>query len=660
MEGLHIETPQPTALVSEDAVEAVPNTAPTDQSDFLIAAQRGDFDTFSALIEDGHDINELAPDGTHALHWAAGNNHWRIVEKLLALKVDPNVAGGPCNARPLHWACRSGRVYIAQLLIHAGADINAVDTDGYTPLHVAVHSSNVLLVIYLLHLRAHVDVEDNHKRTPLLWAAYQGDHLSVRSLLRAGADPNLRDSDGFIPLHWALVCKSLASLKLLVAAGSDLSIKTNDNKGPWIIAEEMNSVNEWTVALWESGFLPQTGVPRRKIMGPLTTKFICFIYPFLVLTFALHIISWNPIIGILATGALVYFFHKVFQIYVYYNLWPGHKGMIKSPIMAGIYCSFYIWICLVASTVIIPAMYATRPYMCITFIVLASIVLVSYLATVFLDPGYIRPGSLSHGLEQLEDLLNAGELTAKTFCVETWVRKPARSKYSRINDAVIARFDHYCPWTFNSIGLRNHRAFMVYLTTLSAALVVIGVLYVSYLHTLDPNLWHAIKKSPFLFVLCIGSIFQALWIWLLTGVQYLQILKGITSAEIMDPVIGESFSSLPPDHPKALGLKPLALPDPSLVPRKSFISGTCLKTLGVEQAVMTSRALRRHKKTNTNYGAIKNCGDFWCGGGFFLLPSSGQGRLNGTKVDYYTLWSIPGQGQNYASQSEAENVLRQV
>lgn len=41
----------------------------------------------------------------------------------------------------LHWAARTGRIDIVELLLNCrGINVNAADAGGWTPLHYAVHA----------------------------------------------------------------------------------------------------------------------------------------------------------------------------------------------------------------------------------------------------------------------------------------------------------------------------------------------------------------------------------------------------------------------------------------------------------------------------------------------------------------------------------------
>ena len=87
------------------------------------------------------------------------------------------------NATALHFAAEAGNRESARLLIEAGVDVNAVDTERQTALHILVLSAPsaeytdkklinrfVDLAQYLVDHGASVQAKDNRGRTPPSWA----------------------------------------------------------------------------------------------------------------------------------------------------------------------------------------------------------------------------------------------------------------------------------------------------------------------------------------------------------------------------------------------------------------------------------------------------------------------------------------------------------
>ena len=79
---------------------------------------------------------------------------------------------------------------VVQVLIEAGADVNAVESFQMSPLHYA-SMRNPAIVPLLLEAGAKVDVLDNIRWSPLFYAAWYNQEASVVALMAASADPHL-------------------------------------------------------------------------------------------------------------------------------------------------------------------------------------------------------------------------------------------------------------------------------------------------------------------------------------------------------------------------------------------------------------------------------------------------------------------------------------
>ena len=97
------------------------------------AAKNGNIVAVKQLLADGADVNARDSNGRAPLHHAVKSQKRETVEFLIAHGADVN--GG--YTRPLHIAVRPrgpgsvGATSIIELLINAGADVNAMTTSGF-------------------------------------------------------------------------------------------------------------------------------------------------------------------------------------------------------------------------------------------------------------------------------------------------------------------------------------------------------------------------------------------------------------------------------------------------------------------------------------------------------------------------------------------------
>jgi ankyrin repeat protein len=106
---------------------------------------------------------------------------------------------------PLHLAAFFGQTKAAELLLDAGASVQAISSNSLrnTPLHAATAGGHAESALLLIERGADVTVPDAGKHTPLHIAAESGLTDVVKALLARGADPLAVDADDQTPLSRA-------------------------------------------------------------------------------------------------------------------------------------------------------------------------------------------------------------------------------------------------------------------------------------------------------------------------------------------------------------------------------------------------------------------------------------------------------------------------
>lgn len=665
------------------------------------ACQHGDLATVKELLQSVIDItHDGDKEGVTGLHWASINNRLSVVKYLVSQGAKVDATAGTLSATPLHWAARYGYVYIVDYLLKHGANHSKTDAQGFDLLHLSVHSSNIMLLVYVLFCvrPARLDNCDPQGRTPLLWAAYQGDSLSVALLLRLGASVRIADSAGFTPLHWAIVKGQPQVLRYLLKAGADFFQTTHENKDCFQIANEMKTKAVLETALQQAGFDKQ-GYPLKYIMkSSKTAKITTFVSPFFVLGGVAAISNhWHPLFAFFGSITILLLLYKILKRFVLpaydSTLSASSMTILKSPLVAGICFGTMVWMLIAWICVLMPYTIHDRFISNLSIGVLFVLAYILIFRLMFSDPGCIPRDDDHDSVKQtIQDLMDLGKFDTRNFCLETWSRKPLRSRFSYFNNHLVARFDHYCPWIYNDVGLKNHKHFLFFVMVLEAGIVIFVTLCWKYYDELDikvdsrcsflgsENLCLGLKHSLPIFMLMCWAAIQSFWIGTLISMQAFQTWKGVTNTELNALLKRETslssqtvnynqyFNTTPQgfltnpevDNSDAIltGSLDTAMVPPEQRKRKPFL--VCCTILGLDQWIIMVKKFWMHDsefanssgstlKIPTDYGWKINANDFWltCDTTaplwqrLLYSPKSSEALLNGQRVDYYKLYELP-------------------
>jgi len=138
------------------------------------------------LIAEGAD--PMVKEETYEYNSLAAACMFVLPEIALAILALPDIdvnASGERKITPLMYACHNNLTEVVTILLEKGANINAMDQDGWTALHMAISESNIDIALQLIAAGADVTIG---KRSPLR-ACEEKPELEaiVAALIAAGA-----------------------------------------------------------------------------------------------------------------------------------------------------------------------------------------------------------------------------------------------------------------------------------------------------------------------------------------------------------------------------------------------------------------------------------------------------------------------------------------
>ena len=186
-----------------------------------VAAAAGDRSGVWAALAANASVNALGLAQRTALSVAIEAGHLPVVEMLLEMCADPNVADR-VNGSPVRYplmvaateAAESSRGDLLRLLLARGAEVNQVDVMGQTALMGAAERGHVDAMRRLIEANADLDAADLLGQTAMLRARGQG-HEGAIALLQSAS----MDRERAIAFLKAVTQGDLAAVEQWLAAG---------------------------------------------------------------------------------------------------------------------------------------------------------------------------------------------------------------------------------------------------------------------------------------------------------------------------------------------------------------------------------------------------------------------------------------------------------
>lgn len=188
------------------------------------AAEKGNIEILSALLKHAKEkdfdksfLESRDEEGNTALMLAASKREIQVMELLI--KAGANIEACDDKGNTLFiLAALTGELGVMHTLLNAKANVEAQNKKGGTPLIWAVTSGQIGAIEMLISHGAQVDACDHQENTPLMWAAAKGKTEAIQMLLHAKPNANIEASnkDGMTALMMAVSQGQTSSIEALI------------------------------------------------------------------------------------------------------------------------------------------------------------------------------------------------------------------------------------------------------------------------------------------------------------------------------------------------------------------------------------------------------------------------------------------------------------
>jgi ankyrin repeat protein len=217
---------------------SIASLAATSDLPLVEAVKEGNTALVRSLLNQHIDVNVPQADGTTALAWAAQQDDVETAELLIRAGAKLNAAND-YGATPLWMACANGNAAVAEAFVKDGADPNTHLLSGETALMTAAEAGNTDVVNSLLAHGAQVNEKEKLAgQTALMWAVAEKHPEVAKVLIEHGADVNVRSKRGYTALLFAAQQGDRKSAEILIAGGANINETAEDGTTPVLKASE--------------------------------------------------------------------------------------------------------------------------------------------------------------------------------------------------------------------------------------------------------------------------------------------------------------------------------------------------------------------------------------------------------------------------------------
>ena len=193
-----------TAAVTQNSPPLAPRLPDAPAEALHIAVRAGRLEDVKRLLAAGTPADARDALGSTPLLDAAWSGDIEIAKCLLDHGADVNAHHRESGSTPLQYAVLTGRTEMTKLLLSAHASVSGEYRDGQSLLHVAAVRGYAPIIDLLVQAGANVQALDANGNTPLDSAVLHDQPFAFAALLRAHADVTyVHPLDGRGALHEA-------------------------------------------------------------------------------------------------------------------------------------------------------------------------------------------------------------------------------------------------------------------------------------------------------------------------------------------------------------------------------------------------------------------------------------------------------------------------